>query len=288
MSSGITARRSRSTARASGAMQLARTGPIWAAPLWRQRALLANLFHHHCYAHWRNLTRFGKDPAAELGAAAHWHQPVGTHLLFLAGADIHDVARRRLRVHFIPELRRAISTRPRGSGRAASTARYCSPRAVDHDLRDESITSPILTPANTRLRLLRCNCRVEPDGLRSPSGHYASAHQTLAVSASAFRAYRAPTENELYRTGQVGSQTTLPNPNLRSERATGWEAGVHADLPSIGSTVRVSYFWNQINRPITALTLTTTPTSTLLIGKTWARSRAGVFLSTSLHSPKVG
>jgi outer membrane receptor protein involved in Fe transport len=86
----------------------------------------------------------------------------------------------------------------------------------------------------------------------------------LALNASAFRAYRGPTENELYRTGQVGSQTTLPNPDLRSERATGWETGVHADLPRIGSTVRVSYFWTRIDRPITALTLATTPTSTLL------------------------
>jgi outer membrane receptor protein involved in Fe transport len=85
----------------------------------------------------------------------------------------------------------------------------------------------------------------------------------LAINASAFRAYRAPTENELYRTGQVGSQTTLPNPDLLSERATGWETGIHADLPTIG-TVRVSYFWTQINRPITALTLSTTPTSELL------------------------
>ena len=37
------------------------------------------------------LTRIGKDPAGELGAAGHWHQAVGTNLLFLAGADIHDV-----------------------------------------------------------------------------------------------------------------------------------------------------------------------------------------------------
>ena len=79
-----------------------------------------------------------------------------------------------------------------------------------------------------------------------------------------FSAYRAPTENELYRTGQVGSQTTQPNPDLESERATGWEAGAQADLSSIGSTVRVSYFWTRINRPITALTLSTTPTSSLL------------------------
>ncbi len=33
----------------------------------------------------------GKIPAGELGAAGHWHQSIGTHLLLLAGADIHDV-----------------------------------------------------------------------------------------------------------------------------------------------------------------------------------------------------
>ena len=37
------------------------------------------------------LTRLGKNPAGELGAAGHWHQAVGLHLLLLAGADIHDV-----------------------------------------------------------------------------------------------------------------------------------------------------------------------------------------------------
>jgi outer membrane receptor protein involved in Fe transport len=35
-------------------------------------------------------------------------------------------------------------------------------------------------------------------------------------------------------------------------------------MPSIGSTLRISYFWTQVNRPITALTLATTPTQTLL------------------------
>jgi outer membrane receptor protein involved in Fe transport len=86
----------------------------------------------------------------------------------------------------------------------------------------------------------------------------------LSLSASGFRAYRAPTENELYRTGQVGQQLTEPNSNLRSERATGWETGLQADLNRLASTVRVSYFWTQVNRPITALTLKTTPTLTTL------------------------
>lgn len=83
----------------------------------------------------------------------------------------------------------------------------------------------------------------------------------LAVTASAFRAYRAPTENELYRTGQVGQTTTLPNASLLSERATGWETGVvvsgHGAVPSL----RASYFWTEVNRPITALTLKTTATA---------------------------
>lgn len=87
----------------------------------------------------------------------------------------------------------------------------------------------------------------------------------FALNASGFRAYRAPTENELYRTGQVGQQTTLPNPNLRSERATGWETGFQANIPRWQAMLRMSYFWTRVNRPITALTLLTTPTSTLLM-----------------------
>ena len=48
----------------------------------------------------------------------------------------------------------------------------------------------------------------------------------VQLHASAFRAFRTPTMNELYRTGQVGSQVTLPNSALHSERATGAEGGV--------------------------------------------------------------
>ncbi len=89
--------------------------------------------------------------------------------------------------------------------------------------------------------------------------------QSLALSASGFRAFRSPNEDELYAKTQVGQQVTLPNPYLRSERATGWETGLQADLHRIGSSVRVSYFLTQVNRPITTLTIATTPTSQLLM-----------------------
>ena len=86
-------------------------------------------------------------------------------------------------------------------------------------------------------------------------------NSSLAVTAMGFRAYRSPTENELYRNGQVGQELTLKNPDLRSERATGWETGVVLTPARWNATVRASYFWTIVNRPITALTISTTPTS---------------------------
>ena len=82
-----------------------------------------------------------------------------------------------------------------------------------------------------------------------------------AISATGFRAFRAPSPSELYRSTQVGNNLTLPNANLLSERATGWETGL-ATEHSWGS-IRASYFLTQVNRPITALT--TNPNSSPIL-----------------------
>ena len=210
------------------------------------------------------LTRIGKDPADELGAAGHWHQPVGTRLLLLAGADIHDVRAADYETLF-PTSKGYLNTTARQRQSGVYGEVLFTPPAwtlsasgrVDHFSNfDASQYKTATAPA----KLPQLNETVFDPRI----GITRRLTKAVALSASAFRAYRAPTENELYRTGQVGQQTTQPNPNLRSERATGWETGVHTDLPAIGSTVRVSYFWTQINRPITALTLSTTPTSSLL------------------------
>ncbi len=90
----------------------------------------------------------------------------------------------------------------------------------------------------------------------------------LALTASAFRAFRGPTMNELYRTGQVGQQTTLANPSLLAERATGFEFG--GELASVRAYgrelghVRASYFWTEVNRPISAVALSQTATAQTL------------------------
>ncbi len=87
---------------------------------------------------------------------------------------------------------------------------------------------------------------------------------TVSLTGSGFRAFRGPTMNELYRQGQVGQQITLPNASLRSERATGAEGGALVSLERFGS-VRSSYFWTQVNRPVSTVTLASTATATLLM-----------------------
>ncbi len=79
------------------------------------------------------------------------------------------------------------------------------------------------------------------------------------VRAEAFRAFRAPTMNELYRTGQVGQETTLPNAELRSERGTGVEGGMQWTRGAVRA--EASYFWTEINRPVSAVLMGQTATA---------------------------
>jgi outer membrane receptor protein involved in Fe transport len=76
----------------------------------------------------------------------------------------------------------------------------------------------------------------------------------ITVRASAYRAFRAPTLNELYRTFQVGTVVTAPNPLLRAERLTGAEAGSEVRIAR-ALRARATGFWNVLEDPSTVVTL---------------------------------
>jgi outer membrane receptor protein involved in Fe transport len=82
------------------------------------------------------------------------------------------------------------------------------------------------------------------------------------LTGTGFRAFRGPTMNELYRTGQVGQQTTLANDALLAERATGFEFGGE-EVGRLGR-VRATYFWTEVNRPVSAVELSQTATTQTL------------------------
>jgi len=78
---------------------------------------------------------------------------------------------------------------------------------------------------------------------------------TVRMASETFSGLRPPAFDTMVmpRSTQVGSELTYPNGSLLSERATGWETGVATEWH--WGTIRSSYFLTQVNRPITAVTL---------------------------------
>ncbi|HEX6179187.1 MAG TPA: TonB-dependent receptor, partial [Thermoanaerobaculia bacterium] len=72
-------------------------------------------------------------------------------------------------------------------------------------------------------------------------------------TASAYRAFRAPTLNELYRDFRVGNVITLANESLGGETVTGLEIGAR------GNNIRATLFWMELDELISNVTLTVTP-----------------------------
>jgi outer membrane receptor protein involved in Fe transport len=213
-------------------------------------------------------TKFAEIPVNELGAAAHWSQPVTPGLLFLGGADVHDV--------------RFWDDEQAYTGNSALTDTH------DHQ-RDSApwIEALWIHRQWTFIASAREDWFQNYDGQQvanSGSGFNPSAAQPpqfdqrvfdprlgitrklgdhWALSASGFRAFRAPTPSELYRATQVGNQLTKANGSLLSERATGWETGVASQRH--WGEIRASWFDTQINRPISAVTINPNSSPILLM-----------------------
>lgn len=81
----------------------------------------------------------------------------------------------------------------------------------------------------------------------------------LAWTASAYRAFRAPTLNELYRAFRVGDALTLANPELRAERLTGGETGALWTGPGGRLSARTTLFWMEVEQNIANVTLAVEP-----------------------------
>ncbi len=207
------------------------------------------------------LTRYAETPAAVLGGVIRWTQTITPALVVLGGADTNDVrgsdteqaflaspanrltdltARQRQTGVYAEALWMPKNWTISGSGRVDHFVNFDAQQFLPTPKPFPNLNETVFDP---RLGILR------------------HVNSVLALTATGFRAYRAPTENELYRTGQVGQQITLPNPALRSERATGWETGFILQTLRPQAVLRTSYFWTRVDRPITALTLIVTPTS---------------------------
>jgi outer membrane receptor protein involved in Fe transport len=198
------------------------------------------------------LNRFAKTPDDEMGLVLHWSQPFGPHFIVVVGADSHDVRAgdyesviKSGALSFVD-----LTDRQRQTGAYAEALFTRGGWTVSSAARLDwfsNFDGNQLAPTHKGLPSLSERVFDPRLGVSRKLG------QHFALSGTGFRAYRAPTPNELYRSTQVGSLLTLPNNDLSSERATGWEAGVA--MEQHWGTLRTSYFWTQVNHPITALTI---------------------------------
>src|SRR3546814_6105307 len=70
----------------------------------------------------------------------------------------------------------------------------------------------------------------------------------FSLRAAAYRGWRLPTLNELYRPFRVGAETTLANEMLKPERLWGGEVG--ADWASGGTKLSITLFANRLTNAI--------------------------------------
>lgn len=224
------------------------------------------------------LTRLQQVPTGALGASAQWLQSIAAHFTFLVGGDIQDVRATDFESTFFHVPTGYIDTTARqretgvyGEG-ILQYAKWMITGSVRYD-NFRNLDAQRWALAKNSLTYLPIPDRTENVG--DPRlGVVRRVTSNFSLTGSAFRAFRSPTMNELYRTGQVGQQITTANPQLRSERATGWEAGVQLAQPSRNAVVRASYFWTEVNRPVTALTLSQTATTTTLMRENLGQIRS--------------
>jgi outer membrane cobalamin receptor len=93
----------------------------------------------------------------------------------------------------------------------------------------------------------------------SPTGGFVIGRRSLRFRGSVYRAFRAPTLNELFREFSVGNTVTRANPALRPETVFGAEVGVDW-IVTEGSTFRVTAYRNALDKLITNVTLSSSPT----------------------------
>lgn len=80
------------------------------------------------------------------------------------------------------------------------------------------------------------------------------ANDQWTIRGSAYRGFRAPTLNELFRPFRVGNVVTQANPNLGDETVWGGEVG--ADFhPTEEMVVRLNAYWNLLEDPVGNVTL---------------------------------
>ncbi|HEV7240049.1 MAG TPA: TonB-dependent receptor [Thermoanaerobaculia bacterium] len=177
------------------------------------------------------LTVEQRVPSRGAGASAQWTRTFGSRHVLVAGTDYRYAKGRS------DEQRGAVFVTAGGTQNHSA--------AFVEDL--FAVTPTLSIAAGVRADRWR---ETEVSPRLSVLWH---ANDVVALSASAYSAFRAPTLNELHRGFRVGNVNTLPNPDLRSEKLTGYELGARF------RNARITLFSMHVDDTIANVTIAQTP-----------------------------
>lgn len=226
------------------------------------------------------LTDIQTVPAQELGGSAVWLRVLGKRQTLVAGVDAQEARGRSNERLVLAGKETSSGGRQRNTGvfgediiqlarhwTLSASARF--DRWSNFDA--SSIAAPFSSPAMATLTPY-------PDrSYNAFSPRLTLVQQVnarVSWSASVYRAFRAPTLNELYRPFRVGNVVTEANSDLRAERLTGGEAGVSLNVVPRRLLIRGTGFFNEIIDPVANVTLSTTPTLITRQRQNLGRTRA--------------
>ena len=175
------------------------------------------------------LTSDQRVPSHSAGGSLQWTHPIGRSQALIAGAE----------------------------GRAVGGMDEEPPNRVEGHQRTAAVFVEEIADIGNRVNV---TAGIRRDWWRSDSAWSPRASflfrptDRLALTASAYRAFRAPTLNELLRPFRVGNVLTLANSTLGPERLSGFEIGART------GPLRVTLFDMTVTNTIANVTLSTTPT----------------------------
>jgi outer membrane receptor protein involved in Fe transport len=217
------------------------------------------------------LTRSQRVPAQQVGVLTQWSRAAGSRQTLVAGVDAREVRGSSDELGFTAGLLTlgvGSGGRERTIGVFGQDIIRITPRWLltlgvrgdrwrNYDALSTSrslvapppVTNPVVTTFKDRVETA-----FSP---RVSLLHKLTENVSLMISG--YRAFRAPTLNELYRSFRVGNVLTQANANLRAERLTGGEAGASFAAFDRKLNVRGTFFWSEIVRPVANVTLSVTP-----------------------------
>ncbi len=213
------------------------------------------------------LARTQQVPAQQGGASLQWSALFGRRNRLLAGADGSDV--RGETREFIFTNGQAASQNTAGGRQTtfawfADDALQLTSRSLlrmglrfDHWSNFDALTR--ITPLRTGLSATTLLGNRNESFVSPKISLLQRITSNLSVNASGYRAFRAPTLNELYRSFRLGNVLTQANSDLRAEHLTGAEAGILASGFHERLWARANYFWAEVQNPIANVTLQSTP-----------------------------